>query len=99
MSINSKSTDDNAAANWYVYILQCSDNTLYTGITKDLERRLEEHNHGRAAAKYTRARRPVKLVYQEPLADHSSALKREREIKKLPAAGKRILITRQQNKL
>ena len=49
---------------WYVYILKCSDNSLYTGITKDLERRVDEHNSGREAAKYTRARRPVKLVYQ-----------------------------------
>jgi putative endonuclease len=77
---------------WFVYILQCSDNTLYTGITKDIERRLEEHNTGREAAKYTRARRPVKLVYQESVTDHSSALKREREIKKMPASRKREMV-------
>ncbi|MCW9023452.1 MAG: GIY-YIG nuclease family protein [Gammaproteobacteria bacterium] len=82
-----------SAKNWVVYILQCSDNSLYTGITKDISRRLEEHNTGREAAKYTRARRPVKLVYQESVTDHSSALKREREIKKMPASHKRDLVT------
>lgn len=77
---------------WYVYMLCCSDNSYYTGITKDLQRRLQQHNHGSDGAKYTRARRPVKLVYQEPQHDHSSALKRELEIKRLKAPAKRALV-------
>ena len=88
---------DMAAENhWYVYILKCSDNSLYTGITKDLERRVDEHNSGREAAKYTRARRPVELVYQETLPDHSGALKREREIKKMSSAKKREMVNQAQ---
>ena len=54
-----------AAEIWFVYILRCVDGTLYTGITKDLARRCQQHNDG-AASRYTRSRRPVKLVYQEP---------------------------------
>lgn len=69
---------------WYVYILKCADNTLYTGITVDVERRIDEHNNdNKLAAKYTKARRPVQLVYQEKLKTRSLATKREREIKKL----------------
>ncbi len=76
---------------WYVYMLCCSDNSYYTGITKDITRRLQQHNDGPRGAKYTRSRRPVKLVYQEQLDDHSSALKRECEIKQLRAKVKRAL--------
>ena len=65
-----------------MYILQCADNTLYTGITTELERRIEEHNTSSKGAKYTRIRRPVTLVYNEEYADRSSASKREYEIKK-----------------
>jgi putative endonuclease len=68
---------------YFVYILHCSDGTYYTGITTDLQRRLEEHNHSAKGAKYTRARRPVTLVYSEKLDDKSSASKREYAIKKL----------------
>jgi len=67
---------------YYVYILKCADNTLYTGITTELERRLEEHNHSDKGAKYTRVRRPVALIYSEKHEDRSSASKREYEIKK-----------------
>lgn len=67
---------------YYVYILQCADNTLYTGITTELERRVEEHNHSDKGAKYTRLRRPVTLMYSEKHEDRSSASKREYEIKK-----------------
>jgi len=67
---------------YYVYMLECADGTLYTGITTDLERRLEEHNSSDKGAKYTRVRRPVKLVYSEQHPDRSSASKREYEIKK-----------------
>jgi len=63
-------------------MLECADGTLYTGIATDLERRLEEHNHSPKGAKYTRTRRPVKLVYTEEYADRSAASKREYEIKK-----------------
>ena len=67
---------------WKLYILRCGDDTLYTGITTDVERRLEEHGSGKGA-KYTRGRAPLKLVYSEICGDHSTALKREAEIKKL----------------
>ena len=77
--------------NWFVYILRCSDNTLYTGVAKDLNKRLQQHNHGSEGAKYTRARRPVELVYQEAHPDKGSALRREAAIKRLRADAKRRL--------
>ena len=67
---------------YYVYIVCCADDTLYTGIARDLERRIEEHNSSEKGAKYTRARRPVTLVYSEEYPDRSAASKREYEIKK-----------------
>lgn len=67
---------------YFVYILKCADETFYTGITTELERRIEEHNGSDKGAKYTRMRRPVKLVYSEEYSDRSSASKREYEIKK-----------------
>jgi len=67
---------------YFVYIVRCADNTLYTGIATDLERRIEEHNHSDKGAKYTRTRRPVTLVYSETFSDRSSASKREYMIKK-----------------
>lgn len=76
---------------WYVYILRCSDGTLYTGCTNDLEKRLSAHNSG-AGAKYTRARRPCALAYWEPCADRSAALRREAAVKKLRRADKLRLI-------
>ncbi|RLA84546.1 MAG: GIY-YIG nuclease family protein, partial [Epsilonproteobacteria bacterium] len=66
---------------YFVYILKCSDNTLYTGITKDIAKRLDEHNTSPKGAKYTKARRPVELVYNESSLDRSSASKREYAIK------------------
>jgi len=78
--------------NWYVYILHCADNTLYTGITTDVERRLDEHNNNnKLAAKYTKVRRPVKLVYQEECSSRSSSSKREAQIKKLSRKDKEKL--------
>ena len=62
---------------WYVYILKCADNTLYTGVTKSLKRRLEEHNSSSLGAKYTRGRRPMSLVYSKRKKDYSSVLKEE----------------------
>ena len=77
-----------------MYIVRCADRTLYTGVAKGLEARLEAHNAGRGA-KYTRGRGPVELVYAEAAADRGSALKRELEIKKLPADAKRALLRAQ----
>jgi putative endonuclease len=79
---------------FYCYILECSDDTYYTGWSTDPERRLREHNSGRGA-RYTRSRRPVRMVYLEQLPDKLSALKRERAIKALPRAKKRKLLTSQ----
>ena len=67
---------------YFVYILKCADETLYTGIATELERRVEEHNGSDKGAKYTRVRRPVRLVYSEEYPDRSAASKREYEIKK-----------------
>ena len=67
---------------WTVYILECADKTLYTGITNDLENRMEKHAHG-TGAKYTRGRAPYKIVYTELHDTRGSALKREAEIKSL----------------
>lgn len=78
---------------WYTYILRCADDTLYTGVTRDLERRLAEHNgNDRLGAKYTRTRRPVELVYAEPHPDRSSAGRREHAIKQLSRQQKEVLI-------
>jgi len=68
---------------YYLYILECADKTLYTGITLDLERRVREHNTSKVGAKYTKARRPVKLVYFKKFKTRSSAQKEESRIKKL----------------
>lgn len=78
-------------ANWHCYLLRCADDSLYCGITNDLDKRLAAHNAG-TAAKYTRARSPVQFVYTEPHADRSSASKREMEIKSLSRAEKLELI-------
>ena len=67
---------------YYVYMVQCADNTLYTGIATELERRVQEHNGSDKGAKYTRVRRPVTLVYSESYPDRSTASKREYMIKK-----------------
>ena len=76
---------------WFVYMMRCADGTLYTGITKDLKRRCQQHNAG-MASRYTRSRLPVKLVYQESLASQSLALKREAAIKALPRHAKLTLL-------
>ena len=77
--------------NWLVYILRCRDDTLYTGVTNDLENRLQAHNEKRGA-RYTRARVPVTLVYQEEAASRSLACRREAAIKKLTRCKKLELI-------
>jgi putative endonuclease len=76
---------------WFVYVLRCADDSLYTGITTDKARRLAEHNKG-IAAKYTRVRTPVEMVYSEDSPDRSTATKREMAIKKLTRAKKIQLI-------
>ena len=68
---------------WYVYVVKCSDGTFYTGVAKDVARRLDEHNSSKLGAKYTRARRPVELVFSEESASRSDACKREAVIKGL----------------
>ena len=83
-----------ANEHWYVYIVRCSDNSLYTGVARNLEQRLREHNEGRRGARYTRARRPVQLVYHEQATDRSAAQKREYSIKQLTPAQKRQLVSR-----
>lgn len=75
----------------YTYILRCKDGTLYTGWTKDLNRRVKEHNAGKGA-KYTKARRPVKLVYCEEFSTRTEAMKRECAIKRMRREEKERLI-------
>lgn len=72
---------------WYLYILLCKGGTLYTGITNNLEKRIQKHFLGQAA-KYTKAHPPLRQVYQETLADKSTAAKRELEIKRWPRSRK-----------
>lgn len=76
---------------WVCYLIECADDTLYCGITNDLDKRLAAHNAGEGA-KYTRGRAPVKLAYCESCTDKSAALKREMEIKDLPRAKKLALV-------
>lgn len=78
---------------WYLYILRCGDDSLYTGITDDIQRRLAAHKAGKGA-KYTRGRGPLELVYCETCGSHSDALKRELTIKALTRTEKMKLIAR-----
>lgn len=77
---------------WHVYILECADGTLYTGVTNDLSRRIKEHNESILGAKYTKARRPVLLRYAEPQESRSAAQKEESRIKALPRKSKEMLV-------
>ena len=77
---------------YYLYIVRCADDTLYTGIATELERRIEEHNNSTKGAKYTRTRRPVTLVYHETFDDRSSASKREYEIKKRMSRAEKLAL-------
>lgn len=79
---------------WYVYIVECADGSLYTGITTDVSRRLLEHNYSFKAAKYTRSRRPVRMVWSKEVSDRSHASKEEYRIKKLSRKKKLDLIGR-----
>jgi len=80
--------------NWTVYIIRCDDDTLYTGVTTDLERRFREHRDLRCGAKYFNGRKPLEVVYSENNHDRSSACKREAAIKKLSREEKLWLIKR-----
>ena len=82
----------NNEKNWFVYILKCSDQTLYTGVTTDLQRRVEEHNSSKQGARYTAARRPVNLIYHENAESRSAAQQREHQIKSLSRPEKQQLI-------
>lgn len=77
---------------WYVYFLRCNDNSLYAGITTDISRRLYQHNHTKLGAKYTRAKRPVTLVFIETALDKSAASKREYQLRKLTKVQKEKLV-------
>ena len=76
---------------WFLYVLKCNDDTFYTGITKDLERRFKMHNDGKAA-RYTRVRRPVEMLYQEPCGSRTEALVRECAVKAYSRKQKEALI-------
>lgn len=76
---------------WVVYMLRCADGSLYTGITTDVARRCRQHNAG-TASRYTRSRRPTRLVYQEPAASRSAALRREAALKRLSRQQKEALL-------
>ncbi len=76
---------------WFLYILRCENDAFYTGVTKDLKRRLKMHNNGRAS-RYTRARRPVRMVYHEDCAGHAQALVRECKVKALSRKEKEQLV-------
>jgi len=79
---------------WFLYVVECSDNTLYTGITTDINRRLHEHNNTRRGARYTRSRRPVSLVYWRDLNDRSEATSAELAFKRLSRAQKLKMIAK-----
>jgi len=79
-------------AGWFIYIVRCADDSLYTGVTTDLQRRLAEHNGTRKAARYTLVRQPVDLVYSESASCRATACKREWQIKQLSRKQKLLLI-------
>ena len=85
--------------NWYVYILNSTDDTLYTGITTDISRRLFEHSNSSKGAKYFRGRKPKALLYVQECIDRSTASKQEASIKKMKKADKKILISSGSNEL
>ncbi len=79
-------------SDWFVYMLRCADDSLYTGVTTDIERRVSEHNAKKSVTKYTRVRQPVKVVYQELVNTRSEACKRESQIKKFKKIDKEALV-------
>lgn len=85
-----KSGDDTQT--YFVYIVKCKDGTLYTGVTVDVERRVKEHNKGILGARYTKSRRPVRLLYKEKIGGRSEAQQREYAIKQLTREQKQELV-------
>ena len=77
---------------FYFYIVRCADDSLYSGITTDLKRRVEEHNSDKLGARYTRSKQPVQLIYNETFSSKSLALKREWEVKKMTKKEKELLL-------
>ena len=92
MQIKEKTAPLKNAELWTVYILRCKDSTLYTGITKDIERRVKQHNDGKGS-KYTQTRGPVKMVYKENIMGRANALVREAEIKHYSKGKKEQLVS------
>ncbi len=92
MLLNDQANFKLTVKSWFIYIVRCADDTFYTGIALDVERRLAEHN-GKGAAKYTRSRQPVSLVYSENADSRSAAASREFAIKKLSRKQKEHLIS------
>jgi len=92
-SINQEAIDNPGRQEWFVYILRCADGSLYTGVTTDPVRRLKEHNSTTKGARYTRSRRPVRLVHAEPAASRSTACRREYQLKQLSKADKERVIS------
>ena len=78
--------------NWFMYVVRCADDSFYTGVTTDIGRRLHEHNTTKKGAKYTRSRRPVKLIYFESYEDRSTAQKAENYFKSLCRQEKKSII-------
>src|ERR1019366_5158898 len=78
----------NSSDKWFVYLIRCSDNSIYTGVTTDVERRVKEHNESKRGAKYTKTRRPVSLIKSFEVSTKSEALKMEYRIKQLSRAEK-----------
>lgn len=79
-------------SDWFVYMLRCADNSLYTGVTTNVERRIAEHNAEKSVTKYTRVRQPVSVAYQEKAESRSEACKREAQLKKLTKKDKEALV-------
>ena len=77
---------------WYTYMVRCRDRSLYTGIAKDIDKRVAEHNTARNGARYTRTRRPVRLVFLERFSSRSAAAKREHQLKRMSTADKQKLV-------
>jgi predicted GIY-YIG superfamily endonuclease len=92
MLVKEKTASSKNAEQWTVYILRCKDGTLYTGITKDIKRRVEQHNDGKGS-KYTQTRRPVEVVYKEKKMGRANALVREAEIKHYSKGKKEQLVS------
>ncbi|TWX68601.1 GIY-YIG nuclease family protein [Colwellia demingiae] len=86
--------EKNKTGTWWVYLLRCNDNSLYAGVTTDINRRIGEHNNSKLGAKYTRARRPVSLAYLEEANDKSTACQREYQIRHLAKLKKEQLVSK-----